>query len=137
MAAIIPKQIVHTEENGNRRVQGIGSQAYTNMFLWLHGDYLVISCSDCAPGLSLLGAGRLHIGNSGRQIDGICLDGVSDQCNVQTEGRQGFSRDRGLQKKKQDALSHPDILSSASSQSVAVQSLFSGSSYFSVQSETQ
>ena len=69
------------------------------MFLWLHGDYLVISCSDSAPGLSL-GAARLHICTSGRQIDGICLDGVSDQCNVQTEERYKVSPETEVCKKE-------------------------------------
>lgn len=52
--------------------------------LRLHSDYLVIFCSDCVLG-PCWGTVRLHIWQSGREIDGIFLDGVFDQCAAQTK----------------------------------------------------
>lgn len=53
-----------------------------NIFLRLHSDYLLISCSDCVSGPWW---GPRGSGGSGREIDGIFLDGVFDQSDAQTK----------------------------------------------------
>lgn len=54
------------------------------IFLRLHGDYLVIFCSDCVSGL-LLWAVRLHIWEKADTVDRISPDGVSDHAKVKLQ----------------------------------------------------
>lgn len=51
------------------------------IFLWLHSDYLLISCSDCASGPWWGPRGSVSEKKSGRERDSIFLDRVFDQCD--------------------------------------------------------